>query len=124
MIIIADASPIIALVAIGELELLRELYDEIVITPIVRSEIHAKLPDWIKLDDSYKMSDFNMLSVALDQGEASAIALTLAYPNAALLIDEKRGRKAASTLDLVIIGTLGIILKAKRAGLLLSGKLL
>lgn len=39
-----------------------------------------------------------------------------------MLIDELRGRYAAQQLALPIIGTLGIILKAKKAGLITSGR--
>lgn len=45
-LIICDASPLIALVAIGEIHLLRALYASVVITSIVRGEVHATLPDW------------------------------------------------------------------------------
>ena len=41
-LIIADASPLIAFVAIGELEVLRHIYHKISITDIVRSEIHTE----------------------------------------------------------------------------------
>ena len=46
-VIISDASPLIALIDIGELDLLRLLYENVSITDIVRSEIHADLPQLI-----------------------------------------------------------------------------
>lgn len=52
-IIISDASPIIALAGIGKLEILQKLYHDIIITDIVRHEIHAVLPDWISLNTNY-----------------------------------------------------------------------
>lgn len=44
-LIIADASPLIALVDIEELELLHRLYERVIVTDIVRGEIHAELPE-------------------------------------------------------------------------------
>lgn len=46
-LIIADASPLIAFHAIGELNLLQELYQKVYITDIVKNEVHADLPPWI-----------------------------------------------------------------------------
>ena len=55
---------------------------------------------------------------ALDAGEASAITLAWQYRDTSLLIlDEKRGRKAASALGLQITGTAGLLTDAAAAGL-------
>lgn len=74
-IIISDASPLIALADIGELGLLQELYQIVTITDIVRNEIHADLPAWIEVSMEYDLKQFQILSLELDPGEASAIAL-------------------------------------------------
>ncbi|WOG27509.1 DUF3368 domain-containing protein [Endozoicomonas sp. 8E] len=59
----------------------------------------------------------SLLSTCLDKGEAQAIAL--AKKNDALfLIDEKMGRAAAERMGLNITGSLALLIKAKRAGLL------
>jgi predicted nucleic acid-binding protein len=58
----------------------------------------------------------------VDKGEASAIALALESENSLLIIDDRKGRKFARQLGLSIIGTIGIIVDAKLAGIIPSVK--
>jgi predicted nucleic acid-binding protein len=48
-IVIADASPLIVLQNIGQMSLLQNLFDEISITPEIKTEFSLDLPDWIKV---------------------------------------------------------------------------
>jgi predicted nucleic acid-binding protein len=54
----------------------------------------------------------------LDKGEASAIALALEIQNSLIIIDEKKGRKIAKSLNLEVIGSLKVLLIAKQKGIL------
>src|SRR5207244_3953056 len=54
----------------------------------------------------------------LDEGEAAAIALAIDRGSTLLLMDEVDGRNAAVHHGLTITGTLGILLEAKRGGLI------
>ena len=54
----------------------------------------------------------------LDKGEASSIAVALELENSTLIIDELNGRKIAQTLNINIIGTIGIIVLAKQKGII------
>lgn len=121
-IIISDASPLIALADIGELEILQKLYQNITITDIVSNEVHIELPDWISVSQNYSSQQMKVLELELDAGEASAIALGLNTPNSTLILDELKGRKVAKRLGLSVTGTIGIIIKAKNQGLIESGK--
>ena len=123
-IIISDASPIIALEDIGEIEILSRLYSNIVITDVIRSEIHAELPSWIQVRTDYDQKQMALLELELDSGEASAIALALKYPESTLILDEHKGRTVAKRLGLTVTGTLGIIIKAKDRGVIQSGRIL
>lgn len=121
-IIISDSSPLIALEDIGHLNILRQLYSTVYITDIVRNEVEATLPEWIKVVEDYDSDKFELLKMSLDDGEASAIAFAKDQKNCRLIIDEKRGRKIAKNLGIQVIGLLGIILRAKEKKLISSGK--
>ena len=58
------------------------------------------------------------LEEKLDKGEASSIALALEIENSTLIIDEIKGRKIAQSLNIDIIGTIGVILLAEKKGLI------
>ena len=116
-VIIADSSCLIILANIGLLNILNDLYGEIIITPQVRKEFNDNLPDWIKVVEAKDKSLMQTLSISLDIGEASSITLCMEQKNETLLIiDERKGRKVAKELGISIIGTIGIILKAKEEG--------
>ncbi|MFW5781463.1 MAG: DUF3368 domain-containing protein [Bacteroidota bacterium] len=117
-IIISDTSCLIALSKIEKLDLLKDLYNEIIITSDVYQEFGGSLPDWIiitEVKDKQKQKD---LEERLDKGEASSIALALEIDNATLIIDEIKGRKIAQSFNIDIIGTIGIILLANKKGLI------
>lgn len=55
---------------------------------------------------------------SLDRGEAEAVALALATKAELVLLDERKGRRAARELDLNIAGTIGVLDAAAACGLL------
>jgi predicted nucleic acid-binding protein len=109
-LVISDASPLIALADIEELEILQLLYQRIVITDIVRAEIIADLPDWIEVSTEYDLKQLQILELELDKGEASAIALALENPESRIILDERKGRAVAKRLGLKVTGTLTMVL--------------
>lgn len=121
-IIIADASPLIALADIGELDILKNLYQSILITDVVRREIQVDLPEWISISTEYDPQKQKLLELELDPGEASAIALALNKTSSRIILDEQKGRSVAQRLGLKVTGTLGIIIKSKEEGLIRAGK--
>lgn len=52
----------------------------------------------------------------VDQGEAEALAIAIQTPGATLLMDDARGRTVAKAAGLKTIGTLGILILARRSG--------
>jgi predicted nucleic acid-binding protein len=58
------------------------------------------------------------LEEVLDAGEASSIALSLEIIDSTLSIDERKGRKIASSLNIKIIWTIGILILAYKKGLI------
>lgn len=117
-IIISDTSCLIALTKIEKLDLLKDLYQKIIITTTVYQEFGGSLPDWFFVTEvTDKQKQFELENL-LDKGEASSIALALEIENSTLIIDETKGRKIAQSLNIDIIGTIGIILLADKKGLI------
>jgi predicted nucleic acid-binding protein len=117
-IIVADTSCLILLQKIQQLELLRELFGEIIITKEVTKEFNIELPDFFKLQEPKDPNYFKILRTFLDKGEASVIALALEQEDCLLIIDEAKGRKEARSLGIKITGTLGVLLLAKEKNLI------
>ncbi len=117
-IIISDTSCLIALSNIGLLNILKDLYQEIIITQEVKHEFGENLPEWIivlKVNDTGRQTE---IAMKLDMGEASSIALALETENSILIIDEIKGRTVAKTYQIEIIGTIGVLLLANKKGLI------
>ena len=120
--IISDTSCFIILTNIGELELLHKGYGQIVTTLDIANEYGETLPEWVEIvsvKDKYRQQ---LLEMQIDKGESSAIALALETPNSTIILDDYKARKIADQLGLVFTGTIGVIIKAKLNGIILSIK--
>src|SRR4051812_43798153 len=123
MLVVSDTSPISALIQIGRAELLRDLFGKVCIPPTVNGELvrfHTALPAFIEVRSVSDQARVQLLLTQLDAGEAEAIVLAAESNADYLLIDERRGRKAASEAGVPIIGLIGIVLLGKRRGFVLS----
>jgi predicted nucleic acid-binding protein len=118
IIVIADTSCLIALSKIEAIELLKELYEEVYITEEIALEFGESLPEWVRIENVKNKKYQQLLDLYLDLGEASAIALALEKIDVLLILDDLKGRKEAEKLGFRITGTLGILFKAKRVGLI------
>jgi len=117
-IIISDTSCLIALTNIGSLDVLHSLYETVLITPEVAGEYGESLPEWILIRtvrDSGKTKAFNRF---IDLGESSAIALATETDGALLVVDDMEARQFALNLGLRITGTLGILIRAHKQGII------
>jgi len=117
-IIISDTSCLITLSNIGLLDILKNLYQEVIITKEVQAEFGGNLPEWIIVSEVKNKDKQVEIEKLVDKGEASSIALALETKNSTLIIDEVKGRKIAKSLNLEIIGTIGILLLADKKGLI------
>lgn len=120
--IISDTSCLILLDNIDELHLLKDLYGEVSTTSEVATEFGNALPEWVIVRDPQDKTRQLILEASLDKGEASAIALALEQTDCLLIIDELKGRRLAKALGLHVTGSLGLIIEAKRSGLIMSVK--
>ncbi|GAA4457504.1 DUF3368 domain-containing protein [Nibrella saemangeumensis] len=121
-VVIADTSCLIVLRKINRLDLLQNLFGSITITRTIAAEYKLPLPNWIVVAQPVETETFLYLTGRLDAGESEAIALAAETQDSLLVIDEHKGKAVAKQLKLDIIGTLGVILKAKEAGVIESVK--
>ena len=129
MIVVSDTSPVSNLFLIGELDLLRRIYNEILMPKAVMDELielekfginidAVKQSEWIKCFEVTERNNVNELLSELDLGEAESIVLAKELHADWLLIDETKGRKIAKDNGLQTIGLLGVLLLAKKEGII------
>ncbi len=135
MIVVSDTSAITNLAAIGQLQLLSQLYNQVTIpeavyreltdiNPPVPGTLEVQTAPWLKVRQVVTHEIIKRLrdEIRLDPGESEVIALALELDADLLLIDERRGRAEADRLGVKITGLLGILVEAKRKNLIIAVK--
>lgn len=114
---VADSACLIGLQGIDRLDLLPRLFRRITAPPVVIAEFGPP-PDWLEVVAVADVSVVRALETQLDEGEAAAIALALETEGAVILLDDKKARRVAQQLGLRIMGTIGLLLVAKKRHLI------
>jgi predicted nucleic acid-binding protein len=130
--LVINTGPVIALTAaMGNLKFLEQIYSEILLPREVVLELEA---GGVDCDELTAIKEANsilkpvqaeidlpvLLRSQLDRGEASVIQTALGQEILVVAIDEKLGRRMARLHELKVTGSLGILLKAAKAGLVPS----
>lgn len=123
--IAVNTGPLIALAASDDLDLLRQLHGRVLVPQAVVDEfgrgVHrapgGDLPAWFEVH-TLAAPVPPVLTAHLDLGEACAIALALERGLGLVAIDERRGRLLARDAGLRVTGSLGVLLRAKRRGMI------
>ncbi len=127
MIIISDTSPLVCLLHLEKINLLKNLFEDVIIPPAVFEElVNAKIVDeaflqsytFIQIKSPSNKKEVEELLVVLDKGESEAIVLSKELKVDLLPIDEAPGREIAKKLGIPIKGVLGILLQAKQSNLI------
>ena len=128
MKVVSDATPIISLAKLNLLGLLRILFGNVLLSRAVFDEVcsnpkyeaeasivrKSNITKIIVVEN--RQSVENLREAGLGIGESEAIVLADSLPNSLLLMDERKGRLIASSMNIKIIGTLGLLLHAKKMG--------
>ncbi|MCK7575044.1 MAG: DUF3368 domain-containing protein [Chromatiales bacterium] len=126
MILVADCSALIALATCDALPLLDQLFGQVVVPEAVyREAVVGSKPEAERLRH-YLHGRVHALDPELpilldgfsDAGETEAMLLYRQLRADYLLIDDRRGRRMAQINNIQVIGSLGVLLGAKRAGLI------
>lgn len=124
-VVVSDAGPLISLGRLDLLVLLRELFAEVQVPDIVIEECLAR-PDNVDAQRIRQALSHGLLIncpaptallPGLEPGESAAISRALEI-GAALLMDERAGRAHALSLGLVVTGTVGVLVRARRRELI------
>ena len=125
MIVVSDSSPLIALSSVDRLDLIQLIFDTVIIPVSVRDEvmgtaakIAVELPSFIRVEPVAAEVPVRFLKLNLHAGESEAIALALERGIQGIILDDKQARETADELGLKVIGTLGLLILAKRKGFL------
>lgn len=133
MIIVSDTTPLSELAKVGQMTLLRDIFGTIAIPQEVYREVttgvhpavgEVQAATWIEVRsvaDPQKIFDLHT-TTQLHLGECAAIILAQELNAAQILIDERAARQVAESLNLAVIGTIGILLLAKNRNLISSVK--
>jgi uncharacterized protein len=125
MLVVADTSALIALAACDALSLLDHLFTDVRVPLAVfqectvpgkplRGRLEAYLREKVTEVDLQK---FVIAVAGLGQGELEAMALYKRLRAERLLVDDYRARKVAHLNGIEVIGSLGVLLRAKESGL-------
>lgn len=126
MILIADSSALIALAICDGLHLLEPLYGEVLVPEAVYAEVTESekaeagtLRNYLQGRTRPVDTDtYVYLDAFADRGETEAMLLYKQIKADKLLIDDRRGRRIAQLNGISIVGSLGVLLAAKKRGLL------
>jgi len=125
--IICNTSPLQYLHQLGLLHILPHLANPVVVPPAVVDELREGLTRGVNLPDTSRLEWITIRKPAsaaalplvtdLGPGETEVLALALEAPGSVVVLDDAVARSVAQTLGVEMTGTLGLLLDAKRAGL-------
>lgn len=133
MIVVSGTSPLNYLILIDAIDVLPVLFAQVYVPPAVIQELqHSRTPDRIKHWVQSKPDWLHVttpsltakLDPKLDLGEAEAIALAIELHAAAILIDERKGRRVANSHGFRTLGTITVLELAAEQNLLDLGEML
>jgi uncharacterized protein len=126
--VIVDTSAIQYVYQLDLFDLFLKLYSQIIIPAGVASEISQGLALGVSLPDLNTLTWVKIVDVSTEQliptlpnlgmGEREVISLSVNIPDSLAILDDGLARAYAKELNVAFTGTLGILLKAKQAGLL------
>lgn len=131
--VVTNSGPLIALASVGQLDLLRALYTTVLVPDAVWREVteagagrpgarELSITSW-PIKTALDVPPDRLLTEELGAGEADAIALAIQRKARLLLMDDRRARRIAElAYSLPVKGVAGIVVAAKRGGLISAAR--
>ena len=130
--IVVNSTPLIVLCGIGKLDILKDIYQEISVPMAVFREVTTKddsacnqlktSGEWLHEEEIKDRSEKKMYKAKLHDGEVEVMILAQEQNADLVILDDNAAKKTAKYLGLPVTGTLGVLIKAKRMGIIESIK--
>ncbi len=121
LLAVTNSTCLIGLERIGRLDLLPQVFSTVFAPPTVAAEVRTPA-SWLRVQAVQNSAVVASLKTQMDSGEAEAIALAMELGDVLLILDDKKARRVAGQIGLKVIGTVGMLLRAKRAGVIAEVK--
>ncbi len=124
---VVNASPVIALARVGQVELLARLPEQTILPQAVMEEL-SSAPKGDPARLAAESSIFKIVKTPapppeilawdLGKGETAVLSYTFSHPGYVAVLDDGAARRCARSLALTVTGTLAIVILAKQRGLI------
>ncbi|NER39806.1 MAG: DUF3368 domain-containing protein [Oscillatoria sp. SIO1A7] len=114
---VTNSTCLIGLQRIGQLDILPQVFPVVFAPEAVESEFGIK-PSWLRVQAVQNTEFVKVLQNQMHIGEAEAIVLAMELKDVAIILDEKKARAAAKKIGLQVIGTVGMLLRGKKRGVI------
>lgn len=129
---VCNASPLIVLARARHLDLLPGVYGSVIVPDAVANEVlHGPAGDPVvtALQTALWLQRATIPEVPppvaawdLGAGETEAVAWALRHPGCEVILDDRLGRRCARALGIPVRGTLGVVLLAKKRGIITAAR--
>ena len=115
--VVTDSACLIGLERIGQIDLLPSVFSVVFAPPAVGAECGFTTA-WLQITPVGNTALVAALQTQLEAGESETIALAMELDDVRVLLDDKKARRIAKQLGLKVIGTVGMLLRAKQVGVI------
>lgn len=104
---------------IGRTDILESLFEKVIVPSAVVRECPSGIGPCV-VEEIQNRALVDALNLQVDIGESEAVALAIENPGCILILDDKKARRVATSMGVQVVGTVGLILRAKRLGIVPS----
>lgn len=118
---VTNSTCLIGLERIERLDIRNQVFSYVAIPLAVQIEVGI-LENWLIVRTVANQAVVTTLRTQVDEGEAEAIALAMELGDVFVILDDRKARHIAQQIGLRVIGTVGMLLRAKHKGVIAEVK--